>query len=131
MWDLVGNPEDQFSQAEVQFILTGKQPIPVGWARIPMFQRQSTHGATSVTSLDINWDMLAGDQTFDLHPGDIPDTMISMLPVTPTQEPDPNESKLTVKFLNFRTPKNFAVMYQKFKPRGQTLGYFVKMMQME
>ena len=33
----------------------------------------------------------------------------------------------TVKFLNFRTPENFAVIYLKFKQRGQTLGYFVKM----
>ena len=35
----------------------------------------------------------------------------------------------TVKFLNFWTPENFAVIYLKFKQRGQTLGYFVKMMQ--
>ena len=40
-------------------------------------------------------------------------------------------SKATVKFLNFRTPENFAVIYLKFKQRGQTFGYFVKMMQME
>ena len=39
--------------------------------------------------------------------------------------------RVTVKFLNFRTPKNFAVIYLKFKQRGQTLGYFVKMVQME
>ena len=38
---------------------------------------------------------------------------------------------LTVKFLNFRTPKNFAAIYLKFKRNGQTLGCFVKMMQME
>ena len=37
----------------------------------------------------------------------------------------------TVKFLNFRTPENFAVFYLKFKQRGKTLGYFVKKMQME
>ena len=36
-----------------------------------------------------------------------------------------------VKFLNFRMPKNFAVIYLKFKQRGQALGYFVKMMQMQ
>ena len=28
----------------------------------------------------------------------------------------------TVKFLNFRTPENFAVIYLKFKQRHQTLG---------
>ena len=39
--------------------------------------------------------------------------------------------KTTVKFLNFRTPKNFAVIYLKFKQRGLTLGYFVKKMQLE
>lgn len=72
-------------------INTGKQPLPVGWARIPLFHRHPTHGATSVTSLDINWDMQAGDHTFDLHPGVIPDTMISMVPATPTQEPAVNE----------------------------------------
>ena len=40
--------------------------------------------------------------------------------------------KCTVKFLNFRTPESFAVIYLKFKQRGQTLGYFAKKkMQME
>ena len=37
----------------------------------------------------------------------------------------------TVKFLNFRMPENFALMYLKFKQRGQTIGYFIKKMQME
>ena len=37
----------------------------------------------------------------------------------------------TVKFLNFRMPKNFAVIYLKFKERGQTLGYFVIKMTVE
>ena len=37
----------------------------------------------------------------------------------------------TVKFLNFRMPENFGVIYLKFKQRGQSLGYFIKMMQME
>ena len=32
----------------------------------------------------------------------------------------------TVKILNFRTPENFAVIYLKFKKRGQTSGYFLK-----
>ena len=34
-----------------------------------------------------------------------------------------------VKFLNFRTPENFAVIYLKFKQRGQILGYVVKKIQ--
>ena len=37
----------------------------------------------------------------------------------------------TVKFLNFRTPEKFAVIYLKFKKRGQTFRFFVKKMQME
>ena len=32
----------------------------------------------------------------------------------------------TIKFLNFGTPEIFAVIYLKFKQRGQTSGYFVK-----
>ena len=44
---------------------------------------------------------------------------------------NPIEVCITVKFLNFRTPENFAVIYLKFKGRGKTLGYFVKKMQME
>ena len=39
--------------------------------------------------------------------------------------------KSTVKFLNFRTAENFALIYLKFKQRGQSLGYLVKKMQME
>ena len=35
----------------------------------------------------------------------------------------------TVKILNFGTQEIFAVIYLKFKQKGQTLGYFVKMMQ--
>ena len=37
----------------------------------------------------------------------------------------------TIKFLNFRTPENFAVIYLKFKQGGPTLEYFVKKMQMQ
>ena len=32
--------------------------------------------------------------------------------------PDFEELRLTLKFLNFRTPENFAVIYLKFKQRG-------------
>ena len=34
------------------------------------------------------------------------------------------KSYVTVKFLTFWTPENFAVIYLKFKERGKTLGYF-------
>ena len=37
----------------------------------------------------------------------------------------------TVKFLNFPTPENFAVINLKFKQRSQTAAYFVKKMQIE
>ena len=38
---------------------------------------------------------------------------------------DPSEvKKITVKFLNFGTPEIFAVIYLKFKQRGQTLRVF-------
>ena len=36
-----------------------------------------------------------------------------------------------IKVPNFLTPENFAVIYLKFKQRGQTLAYFIKKMQME
>ena len=42
-----------------------------------------------------------------------------------------SNSQCTVKFLSFRTPENFAVIYLKFKIRVQTLGYFVKKIQRE
>ena len=38
---------------------------------------------------------------------------------------------ITIKFLNFRTSENFAVIYLKFRKRDQTSGYFVKKMQMK
>ena len=44
-----------------------------------------------------------------------------------------NTDKLasTVKFLNFGTPENFALIYLKLKQRFQTLGYFVKKKKMQ
>ena len=42
-----------------------------------------------------------------------------------------SENKITVKFLNFRTPENFAVVCLDFKQTDQTLEYFVKKIQME
>ena len=38
------------------------------------------------------------------------------------------KSMITVKFLNFGMPEIFAVIYLKFKQRGQTLRYCVKIM---
>ena len=42
------------------------------------------------------------------------------------QEGDKVNKKLTVKFLNFQTPENFAVIHLKLIQRGQILGYFIK-----
>ena len=39
--------------------------------------------------------------------------------------------RTTVKFLNFETPENFAVIHLKFKKRGQTFQYYIKKIQME
>ena len=44
----------------------------------------------------------------------------------PGQNCSNGEFQNTVQFLNLRTPENFAVMYLKFKQRGQTFGYFVQ-----
>ena len=38
---------------------------------------------------------------------------------------------VTVKFRNFRLPENFAVIYLKFKEKGQTFVYFFEKKQME
>ena len=38
---------------------------------------------------------------------------------------------ITIKFLNFQTPENFAINYLKFKQRGQTIEHFVQKIQME
>ena len=66
----------------------------MGWARIPLFQRQHPHGATSVTSLDIKWDLQEGERTYDLHPGEIPDTLITTQPVTPDEYDKPVEGRV-------------------------------------
>ena len=42
-----------------------------------------------------------------------------------------DEFVFTVEFLTFGTSEIFAVIYLKFKQKGQTLGYFIKKMQME
>ena len=39
-----------------------------------------------------------------------------------TNPPAQLQKQTTLKFLNFRTPENFAVIYLKFKKIGQTFG---------
>ena len=53
-------------------------------------------------------------------------TVIKIFLVTATLSPQTRDCRTTVKFLNFRTPDNFAVIYLKLNQGGQTLGYFVK-----
>ncbi|XP_052800410.1 uncharacterized protein LOC128231514 isoform X2 [Mya arenaria] len=100
-------------RVEYQFndpVHKGRQAVPVGWARVPVFQRQKTDGATSVTSfLDIQWDLQAGEKTVVLHPGDVPESVISSEPETPQDYKKPDgailgyNSKLTLMLYD---PKN-------------------------
>lgn len=89
--------------------------IPVGWARIPLFQRHHVHGSTSVTSLDIKWDLQAGEQTYDLHPGSIPDTLISTQPVTPAQEGQQPEGTI----LGYNSKITAVIFDPKSEPQGR------------
>lgn len=60
--------------------------LPVGWARIPLFQRDLRQGYNtgrdSVSSVDIHWLLQNGDFKFTLHPGDVPE--VSTHPSSPT-----------------------------------------------
>lgn len=92
-----------------------KKHIPVGWARIPLFQRQHMHGATSVTSIDIKWDLQDGERTYDLHPGEIPDTLISTQPVTPTEYGQPQEGAI----LGYNSKLTALIFDPKNEPQGK------------
>ncbi|KAK3587352.1 hypothetical protein CHS0354_036519, partial [Potamilus streckersoni] len=63
----------------------GRSPVPVGWARIPLFQKVVPSGKESVTSLDIQWNLLLGENTYTLHAGEVPESMVATLPVTPSE----------------------------------------------
>ncbi|KAK6967406.1 hypothetical protein BgiMline_027221 [Biomphalaria glabrata] len=54
-------------------------PVTLGWCRIPL-HRQASHRDNQGYSL------LDGDVTVALHPGDIPDSLISTQPQTPSSE---------------------------------------------
>ncbi|XP_053375803.1 uncharacterized protein LOC123533294 isoform X1 [Mercenaria mercenaria] len=92
-----------------------KKLIPVGWARIPLFQRQHLHGATSVTSLDIKWDLQEGERTYDLHPGEIPDSLISTQPVTPQEYGQPQEGAI----LGYNSKLTALIFDPKNEPQGK------------
>ena len=70
--------------------------LPVGWARIPLFQRDlrqgDNTGRDSVASIDIHWLLQNGDFKFTLHPGDVPE--VSTHPSSPTV-PTQSDGKFT------------------------------------
>ncbi|KAL4223925.1 hypothetical protein ACF0H5_017387 [Mactra antiquata] len=94
---------------------TDKKVIPVGWARIPLFQRQHLQGTTSVTSLDIKWDLQDGEKTYDLHPGEIPESLISTQPVTPAVGDRPMEGAI----LGYNSKVTAMIYDPKSEPKGK------------
>ncbi|ESP04135.1 hypothetical protein LOTGIDRAFT_237550 [Lottia gigantea] len=67
----------------VQQSQQGKAPISVGWARVPLFKRGSRGGGR--VSTDSSWSLVLGDTSFTLHPGQIPDSLVSSShPITPS-----------------------------------------------
>lgn len=80
-----------YSIIRVEYHLPGpsnknKPPISVGWARIPLFHRHHAPGAVSNASLVTKWDLQAGVHTYDLHPGEIPESLIATQPVIPAED---------------------------------------------
>ncbi|CAC5371615.1 unnamed protein product [Mytilus coruscus] len=64
---------------------TQRSALPVGWARVPLFQRDAHNprgGRDSIDSIDIHWLLQNGDFKLTLHPGDIPE--VSTHPSSPT-----------------------------------------------
>ena len=91
--------------------------LPVGWARIPLFQRDlrqgDNTGRDSVASIDIHWLLQNGDFKFTLHPGDVPE--LSTHPSSPTV-PTQSEGKFILMTIDislvhfFYNRTNFAVI---------------------
>lgn len=62
-----------------------RSALPVGWARIPLFQRdlhQGDNTGRDSVLIDIHWLLQNGDFKFTLHPGDVPE--VSTHPSSPT-----------------------------------------------
>lgn len=60
--------------------LSDRAPVTLAWARLPLYRQSTGRGA------DSGFAIVEGDSTVPLHPGDIPDSLITALPRTPTQE---------------------------------------------
>ncbi|XP_056008915.1 uncharacterized protein LOC125662842 isoform X2 [Ostrea edulis] len=69
--------------------------VPLGWARIPLFQRASRGGRSSADSLaNVEWSLQDGDFVFTIHPGALPQNLISSDPVTPPPEDQQEDTVL-------------------------------------
>ena len=114
MWDLVGNQEDRFSHSEallipgVFFTQTGADLL-----------RLTRDDLIQICGLADGIRLNNALQARNVRP---------RLTLYICQEPATGEYCKVPKFSDAR---NFAVIDQNFKQRGQTLGYFVKTMQME
>jgi len=65
------------------FTITGMNLLPLGWSRVPLF-RGGAEGYTAVETFVL----LEGETWVALHPGDIPDSLITTQPSTPTETPE-------------------------------------------
>ena len=72
---------------DVHVTLVSGVSVPLGWARIPLFQRVTRGGRSSADSqANIEWSLQDGDFVFTLHPGALPQNLISSDAVTPVPE---------------------------------------------
>lgn len=72
---------------DVHVTLVSGVSVPLGWARIPLFQRVSRGSRSSADSqANIEWSLQDGDFVFTLHPGALPQNLISSDAVTPVPE---------------------------------------------
>lgn len=76
------------------FLPIGVTAKPVGWTRIPIFQHDiASRTQTPQSFFDVTWILQSGDSTHSLHPGDIPETLVSIVPRTPLQTTAQKKSK--------------------------------------
>ncbi|XP_060065450.1 uncharacterized protein LOC132545744 isoform X1 [Ylistrum balloti] len=62
--------------------------VQLGWARVPLFYRDSLDGRTSTDSVDVQWTLQAGENKHSIHSGEVPDSLISTVPQTPKEKPE-------------------------------------------